>query len=214
MVGVVENFGYLGLRMDSHLNWSLHCEQLCRRIRSVVGILFKLRNILSLPALLQIYHSFVHSHLTYMVEIWADAPACYLRPLQVLQNRCLKIVYGLDVLTPSVLLYSHYAQGILPIKGLQELYINKFMKQVMNNEIHHTLDFPHRNLVRTIRNPRGLFETRPRTSFGSRMISSRGPRLYNELPRDIRDIRETRTFVRALKSKYCEPEYIERFLRL
>lgn len=114
----VESIVHLGLHLDPCLTWKDHCENLSSQIKAIVAILFKLKDILPRSALLQIYFAFVHSRLNYMVALWGHAPDRYIKPLQVLQNRCLKIIYKLDILTPSSELYSRHAIGILPIKGL------------------------------------------------------------------------------------------------
>lgn len=210
----VETFKYLGLTLDSHLNWKDHCDQLCKKIRSVVGILYKLKPILPQNALLQIYFAFVHSHLNYMVAIWAHAPACYLKPVQILQNRCLKIIFGLDRLTPSVLIYTDHAKGILPIKGLQLLFTNKFVRQVLKDEIHHTLSFPTRELTRTMRNTRPLYEATIRTEFGRKRILYYGTKSFNELNSSTKAKPTSNAFVKAMKAEFSSPSYILQFLNL
>lgn len=207
----VTSFEYLGLVLDTHLSWDMHCAELCKRIRPIAGILFKLKNTLPKEALLQIYFAFVHSHLNYMVGAWGHAPATNLKPVQVLQNRCLKLCYSLDRLTPSVDLYSGPAKGILPVKGLQILFVNKFVRQVLNNELHHTVSFPFRD-VRSLRDARPLQTCIVRTGFGHRKVSHFGPSSFNRLPIEIRSLNSTELFVKAVRRHLGTREAILKLL--
>lgn len=138
-IEIVQKLEYLGLTRDSHLSWSLHCAEVCKKLRRVAGILYKVKSILPTESLLSLYFAFGHCHLKNMVKIWGHAPAAYLKPVQVLQNRCMKTIFGLDWLTSSVELYTLHAKNILPIKGLQLLSALKYVCQVRNNELHHTV---------------------------------------------------------------------------
>lgn len=167
-VETVDNIVYLGLHLDSHLTWEAHTRELCKQMRPMVGILYKLSRTLPQKQLLNMYYAFIHSHITYLIGTWGHAAACHLKPLQALQNRALKIVFGLDRLTPSIDLYCEFAKGILPIKGLLVNFSTKFVKQILNNEIHHTLAFPIRNIHRNLRNPGVLYSAPVRTNFGEK----------------------------------------------
>jgi hypothetical protein len=210
----VERFDYLGISFDSHLTWKYQCEDICKKIRPAASILFRLKRYLPTHALKQIYFSFVHNHLSYMSSIWGQAAAVHLKPIQVLQNRCLKTVYSLDRLTPSVDLYNHHAKGILPIKGLHLLSTLKFIRQVKNNEIYHTITFPYRSVTRNLRDNSLYLDSRiPQNSFGSRQLTIYGPWCFNKLNATTRSVSITTAFVRAVKDALAEPTMLEKLLK-
>lgn len=49
--------------------------------------------------------------ITYLVNIWGAAAECHLRPWKVLQNRALKILYKLPILTSSQQLVTKFGSG-------------------------------------------------------------------------------------------------------
>ena len=64
---------FLGVIIDEKLNWSRHIATIKTKMARYVGIMYKLKNHLPLQARLQIYHSFVQSHLNYCSLIWGFA---------------------------------------------------------------------------------------------------------------------------------------------
>jgi len=61
---------YLGLLIDNQLKWINHIDHVCNKIIRYVGIFYELRNKLPGEILKQLYFAFVHSHITYAVEIY------------------------------------------------------------------------------------------------------------------------------------------------
>lgn len=215
VIEVVNQLDYLGLRLDSHLSWRFHCERICKKIRpaDAVGVLYKLKSVLPRMALMQIYFSFVHSHLSHMSLIWGHAPACYLKPIQVLQNRCLKSVYDLPMLTHTVDIYSQHVAGVLPVKGIHILSTLKFVRQVLNNELHHTITFRYKPSTRNLRNNTFLLKMFARNCFGGKQILIYGPRCFNRLPDDVRALSSTSKFIRAVKHELSSADSLDALLR-
>lgn len=205
----VETFVYLGLHLDTHLTWRAHCTELCRRVRPIAGILFKLRRTLPPEVLMQIYYAFAHSHLSYMVSVWGHAPATILEPLQRLQNRCLKYCHGLERLTPTVDLYAVHVKNVLPIRGLHVAAVCRFVKQVRSEEIHHTVMFPNKPETRNLRPGEVLLQPFARTNFGKKRVTVFGPKCFNSLPAELRSERGTDRFVRRVKNLLHSRDKIE-----
>lgn len=208
----VENFEFLGLTIDSHLTWRGHCETVCKRVRPAVAAIFRLQRTLPRSALWQIYFAFVHSHLSYMVEVWGLAAACHLKPVQVLQSRALKMVLGVSMLTSSKLLYGELVPNVLPVKGLNYLNACKFVKQVLNHEVHHTVVIPLRDIGRTLRNTRLLHSVQVITNFGHNQICHYGPKLFHKLPTPVQNIPATNKFVLEVKKFLKSPGFIDNII--
>ena len=157
----VNEFCYLGVILDSHLTWKRHVEFLCKKISSVIGVLFRVRDELPLYALKLLYFGLVHSHLSYMVSLWGNAPASCLTRLQSLQNRALKLSYRLPLLTPSLDLYKSHVRDVLPIKRLHVITVCKFVRLSLSNSAYHTLTFPDQLRIGACRDPLRLARTQP-----------------------------------------------------
>jgi hypothetical protein len=61
---------YLGIIMDSNLNWKEHVHELCKKISRGIGILSKLRHFVTKKILTQVYYSIIYPYLTFGVLIW------------------------------------------------------------------------------------------------------------------------------------------------
>ena len=61
---------FLGVIMDSNLNWKKHIEALRNKISRNAGVIWKLSSILPKRALKHIYYSFIESHLSYCSAVW------------------------------------------------------------------------------------------------------------------------------------------------
>ena len=97
---------FLDLTLDSKLNFHHHISKVLLKASSFVGMLRRLRAILPKPMLWQIYFAHIHSHLTYLLPVWASASQERLMSLQRVQNKAVKSILNLPYLTSSDSLYS------------------------------------------------------------------------------------------------------------
>ena len=87
---------YLGVTLDDSLNFKNHLSALQSKISRSIDILFKLRQFMPRSVLLKLYYSFVHAHLLHTLPIWASTYPTYLKRLQVLQNKAMRIISGIQ----------------------------------------------------------------------------------------------------------------------
>ena len=64
---------YLGVLLDQNLLWNFHIAELCTKLSSAVGMLYKMKNFCSTPTLRSLYFSLFHSHHTYGILVWGLA---------------------------------------------------------------------------------------------------------------------------------------------
>ena len=81
----------VGVTIDSRLNFDDHINLLCGKISKSIGVLSKLRHLLPLKALQNLYCSLIHAHLLYGIIIKGNAYKTDLKRLTTLQNRAVKI---------------------------------------------------------------------------------------------------------------------------
>lgn len=93
-LGEVNEFKYLGIVIDKHLVWDKHINKITSKISSRVGVIRKLSYFLPRKILLSLYYSLIHCNLEYLCMVWGSASNRYLKPVQVLQNRCLKYIFN------------------------------------------------------------------------------------------------------------------------
>ena len=66
----VHEFNFLGLMIDSHLNWSKYTNKISNLYSMKIGILNKLKHVLPLHIIIILYNSFILPYLSYCIEIW------------------------------------------------------------------------------------------------------------------------------------------------
>ena len=98
---------FLGVIMDESLNWSKHINTIQSKMARYVGIMYKNKNNLPLNAQLQIYHSFVQSHLNYCSLVWGFSSKSNIEALFSKQKK------GLRAVIPGFINYK-YKDGKIP----------------------------------------------------------------------------------------------------
>jgi hypothetical protein len=110
---------YLGIIIDDELKWTDHCQYVYNKLVRFISIFYKLRSKLPVTVLMNIYYAFVHSHLLYAIEVYANTCHTYLDSLVKLNNKILRILQNKPARFPVVELYQAYKT--LPIPQLHEL---------------------------------------------------------------------------------------------
>ena len=70
MIDKVSHFKFLGITLDTNLNWNAHVTELSNKLSRTSGVLSKLKNHIPCEILLTIYNSLFQSHLCYGVTCW------------------------------------------------------------------------------------------------------------------------------------------------
>ena len=210
----VEHCKYLGVHIDEKLTWEHHIESIYKKLLRFVGIFYKLQNILPDWCLRNIYFSFVHSHLLYGIEMYANTKQIHLDKLEKLNNKLLRILQHKPLLYPTPQLYLNY--NTLPIRLLHKFQILSLVHKALyatyklppafatyfctNDDVHayytRASSFPHLE--------------RANTSFGQRAIKFKGALLWNNMPSDIRDTMGYNSFQDKLRAIlfYKDSNYI------
>ena len=189
---------YLGLYIEYNLKWQKHVSELCKKISSICFVLRRSRNFISENVAWQIYYAHVLSHLTYMNSIWGNAPQNTLRPLQVLQNKVLKIIKKLPLLHPTYLLYDNKT---LSLKGLYFYEILNFIYKVKNNLIKCNIDLRlvsdmHQQNTRSRQN---FYISAVQNNLSFKNVFNLGPIIFNTLPAGLKNEESYIIFKRELK---------------
>lgn len=112
-----------------------------KRISPIVGILYKIRSFTPKHVLMTVFHAHIQSHLTYLAAIYTNASNSTLKPLQVLQNRALKITHRLPPWFSTDELYQRKLKSIIPVKGIGIFQTCTFVKRFLNQEVHSNIVF-------------------------------------------------------------------------
>ena len=83
---------YLGINLDTKLDFKSHIANIETKISRSVGILSKLRFLFPSSTLLLLYFTLIHPHLLYGLPLWGCTFGSYLKKLQSLQNKAIRII--------------------------------------------------------------------------------------------------------------------------
>ena len=65
-----DSIKYLGIMIDSHLNWKSQVNYISKKIKRNIGILSKLRHYVSLKTLANLFYSLIYPFLIYGITAW------------------------------------------------------------------------------------------------------------------------------------------------
>ena len=86
----VTEFNFLGLIIDSNLNWKAHLSAIGNKISRVIGLLRKLKYIFPKQVLHSIYNSLIMPHLNYSLLAWGIKS----HKIEQLQKKAIRVLYS------------------------------------------------------------------------------------------------------------------------
>ena len=220
---------YLGVTLDTHLNWNHHILNVSKKISRSVGIMYKLKHYMNSKMLKNIYYSLIFSHIVYAIQIWGSACSTVMEKILVLQKKAVRIMSKHDdVLTFSGPLVStnpiFKKLEILKVEDVFNFHILKFIYMCLNQSTpqnFHSWFIPNYNIhsyntvSNTTINMRNYFEIenvettnnihieRGRlVNYGAKLLKVLGPNLWNSVPLEIRNAENIFLFKKNLKLFY------------
>jgi hypothetical protein len=199
---------YLGLMMDENLKWESHVSHVESKLASSAGALWKLKHHLSTNVKKRIYTSLFESHLLYLLPVWGSSNDNLIDSIQVIQNRALRNVYGLDRLANRVHMYNNLVEKFMPIRALFFMNTSALLYKCINHKIHTNLQFEEINSEVT-RSEGYLRPIRSRSLYGARSFCAIGPRMYNTIPKVIQRSHHVHSFKYFLRIHLQNEDFID-----
>ena len=91
----VNNTKFLGVILDENLNFTDHTSLIASKISKSMGILNKVRY-LPQSILLTLYNSMIAPYILYGILTWFGCPNYNRNRIQILQNKCIRIIQNRD----------------------------------------------------------------------------------------------------------------------
>ena len=82
------------MNFDENLIFSQHISDLCKKASQRVGVLARLRNLITTETKLVLYKTAIKPYLTYCHLVWHFCKASDTRKVERIQERALRIVYN------------------------------------------------------------------------------------------------------------------------
>ena len=101
-IGRTEVHKFLGVHIDERLTFGVHISKLCAKISRGIGMLRRVKPLVSQDVLKQLYYAFIHSHFSYAITSYQSAYLNQTQKLKNLINKAIKLVFNLNSLTPTI----------------------------------------------------------------------------------------------------------------
>ena len=210
---------YLGALIDSTLSWKDHIFNTTKKLSRAIGILYKLRPFVTTKIMINIYYALIYSHLVYAIEVWGSACVTHITKILTLQKRSVRLITYKDQfpsipgpLYPSAPLFLKLS--FLKVEDIFILQVSKFVHKCINFDIINNFDNwfklnheVHSHSTRTTYNSILLENTNNlsipfgrTTNYGLKLIKVSGPKLWNSLPLDIRNLKSLSNFKASVKN--------------
>ena len=193
----VYSYKYLGLHLDPNLKWNEHVEHIEKKLCFASAVLWKLKNFLPQDVKKKIYFALFQSHLNYMSPIYGSACDTVIKSLQIIQNRTLRNIFGLDRMENRIYMYTHLVENCLPIRALHFVNTACFIYGNIHNCIHTNISLD--KIGGRSRSSGRLRSVMAKTNYGKKDVMSIGINIFNSIPKDIQTLKTLPAFKWALK---------------
>ena len=142
-----ENLSFLGVTFDNKFSFKPQFKNIFSKVKKGFGALILAKNFLDYRSKLLIYHSLVHSHLSYGALVWLPSiRAKELKSLKIIQKKCLRIVFNSNYNTHTGKLFQ--LSGITKVENIVKREASIISYKFFNNELPSAID----SLIKTYSN--------------------------------------------------------------
>ena len=78
--------------VDNDLTWSSHINLLCRKLSTIIGLLWRIKDYLSYDMKIMYYNAFIVCRMNYCICIWGGASVKLINKLYKIQKRAARII--------------------------------------------------------------------------------------------------------------------------
>ncbi|CAF4802117.1 unnamed protein product [Pieris macdunnoughi] len=188
---------FLGITMDSKLQWSPHINGLAKRLSSAAYAVKKIRSLTDVDTARLVYFSYFHSLMTYGLLLWGHAAD--VETIFILQKRAIRAIYNLKCRES---LRDKFKE--INILTFPSQYIYENIMYVYKNSDKFTR-IEHTHNVNT-RNKRRLQFPRTRLSKVSNSFLGKGILFFNKIPEALLSLPFNK-FKKCIKEKLCKKAY-------
>ena len=197
----VNSAKFLGINIDSKLNWKQHIAYIQNKISKTTGILCKTRHYVSLKILRTLYYALIYPYFHYGNIVWANTYQSSLDPLIKLQKKIIRIISfaGYKDHTPSIF----KKLSILPFGQINEektalfmfRYFNKMLPATFDSFFTLNRDFHSHHT----RSSTKIHITYVRTNYNKHSFKYKGSQVWNKLPKTVKTAKSIYIFKKKIK---------------
>lgn len=192
----------LGLCLDEHVTFEHHVEQVRKRIRPMVGILYKIRRYTPKNVLMMIFNAHI--------QMRSLVPGLYLHKRSKFNTQTATNITKQGAKNHQQTVAKTFYNSTLPtdlkepVKGLGHFQTCVYVKRFLQNDLHSNIIFDRQSTTHRTRSSQSsesprLKPEKSRTNNGLTSIASQGPGLFNDLPGGIKTKGSINDFKKSLK---------------
>ena len=129
IIEFVDNFNFLGINLNKHLNWNPHVKIVSNKLVKTVGVLHILKKTLPLNILRIIYNALILPHLNYGILAWGHQA----KRLNLIQKRAVRILSASKYNSHTEPLFKQ--TKILKVSDICTLNKIKFYYKLINKQL-------------------------------------------------------------------------------
>lgn len=170
---------FLGLILDSRLDWKSHIINLSKKISKFTYALGLISSYIGIKAALTAYYGYVYSRLQYGISFWGNS--VNIQDLFIVQKRCIRRIFNLQYNQTCKPVFID--NGILTLPSLYVLECVTFVKTNLsmfeNEKRQHSYETRHKQNLRSVK---------PNFSYIKRNMYHSALEIYNHVPNVIRQL--------------------------
>ena len=183
---------FLGLKFDNKLKFSKHTADISGKISKSIGIFSKIKHYLPTDARLNYYYSFLYPYLSYNIIFWGKTYETHLKQLKILQKRMIRFMTDSDYLAHTDPLF--YQLKLLKLDDIYTYFLCIYMFRAVKEgkyQVQHDRNTRNRNMAQS---------SFRRLTPGQQSVNHRGPKAWNSLPNELKNISTLTAFKKNLKT--------------
>lgn len=207
-INQVSHTRFLGVIIDEKLSWKNQIDFVCKKISKNIGIIRKVKSLLSRNIFMVLYYSLIYPYLTYCNIIWGSTYTTSINPVYLLQKRFVRIAANASFTAHTAALFRDL--NVMTVFDINKFQIALFVHKIVHNssslpeqykgllnfnsDIHHHYTRQH-NLLRSIMT---------KTTQKQHTIMFRGPTVWNNLSQILQSCSSLPSFKKLLKIDIIE----------
>lgn len=192
---------FLGVKIDDKLTWKQHIDHVNSKLCKSIGILNKVKSIISTHCLLKLYKCLVLPYINYCNIVWGSVSPSTKLKVVTTQKRAIKLALKVPRTTPTSVIFEK--SNLKTIDGINRIHTAIFMYKYecgllpsgFDNKYEKNQDVHNYNTRQA-----ALYHIpKSRTNRFKTGMLCRGPIIWNSLPSNIRQVQPLSLFKSQIK---------------
>ena len=196
----VTNTEILGVTIDHDLKWSIHVDNMCKKLARLLALLRRICFYLTTESMVLFYNSYVMPCFTYCTNVWGNCNKTDLNRLFMYQKRFIRIVFNDYTTEVNDLFYRSKWLTVFEIIEYQtSILMFKCINGIAPDYLKQLFSFNKYNVYNLRRSIFDVIVPRPKTETLKRAFSYNGAATWNKIPTSVREAPNILTFKRNVK---------------